>query len=60
MPNEEIDAIMQRLKNVYPELRSVKKMEQADKELCPECKQRMQVQEGCMTCPACGWSKCSL
>jgi len=57
MPNEEIDAIMQRLRNNHPELRSVKRLE---KETCPDCKQRMQVQEGCMTCPACGWSKCSL
>jgi len=28
--------------------------------LCPECKTKMHFQEGCATCPACGYSKCSL
>ncbi|MBD3361914.1 vitamin B12-dependent ribonucleotide reductase [Candidatus Woesearchaeota archaeon] len=27
---------------------------------CPECKTEMHFQEGCSTCPACGYSKCSL
>lgn len=30
------------------------------KELCPECGQNMEIKEGCMTCPVCGWGKCSL
>jgi len=27
---------------------------------CPECGQVMEIKEGCMTCPVCGWGKCSL
>lgn len=29
-------------------------------EKCPECGQKMEIKEGCMTCPVCGWGKCSL
>jgi len=29
-------------------------------EKCPECGQEMEIKEGCMTCPVCGWGKCSL
>lgn len=25
---------------------------------CPECGCRLMFQEGCVLCPACGWSKC--
>src|SRR4030042_1272895 len=28
--------------------------------ICPECGQQMEIKEGCMTCPVCGWGKCSL
>ncbi|MBW3017982.1 vitamin B12-dependent ribonucleotide reductase [Candidatus Woesearchaeota archaeon] len=27
---------------------------------CPDCNTVMEFKEGCSTCPACGWSKCSL
>jgi len=26
---------------------------------CPECGGAVMMQEGCRSCPACGWSKCS-
>ncbi len=29
-------------------------------EKCPECGQKMEIKEGCMTCPVCGWGKCAL
>jgi len=31
-----------------------------DKEKCPECGTKMEIKEGCMTCPRCGFSACSL
>jgi len=31
-----------------------------DKEKCPECGIKMEIKEGCMTCPKCGFSACSL
>ncbi len=31
-----------------------------DKTKCPECGTRMEIKEGCKTCPSCGWSACSL
>jgi ribonucleotide reductase alpha subunit len=33
---------------------------QPKNEKCPECGQMMEIKEGCMTCPVCGWGKCSL
>jgi predicted RNA-binding Zn-ribbon protein involved in translation (DUF1610 family) len=27
---------------------------------CPECGAEMVVKEGCYSCEACGWSKCSI
>lgn len=29
-------------------------------ESCPECGQRIHFEGGCVTCPNCGWSKCSV
>lgn len=29
-------------------------------EVCPECETKMEVKEGCSTCPSCGYSACSL
>jgi ribonucleoside-diphosphate reductase alpha chain len=34
--------------------------EKPKEEKCPECGQKMEIKEGCMTCPVCGWGKCSL
>lgn len=31
-----------------------------DETKCPECGNQLNFCEGCMTCPTCGWSKCSL
>ena len=28
-------------------------------DICPECGQKMEIKEGCMTCPVCGYGKCS-
>ncbi len=28
-------------------------------EVCPECNQKLEVKEGCMTCPVCGYGKCT-
>jgi ribonucleoside-diphosphate reductase alpha chain len=33
--------------------------EKKDEDNCPECGQKMEVKEGCMTCPICGYGKCS-
>lgn len=33
--------------------------EEKNEDLCPECKQKMEIKEGCMTCPVCGYGKCS-
>ncbi|MFH1610725.1 MAG: LAGLIDADG family homing endonuclease, partial [Patescibacteria group bacterium] len=33
--------------------------EKVDENICPECKQKMEIKEGCMTCPICGYGKCS-
>lgn len=30
-----------------------------EKPKCPECKEEINMVEGCMTCPSCGYSKCS-
>ena len=32
---------------------------QISKPQCPECKAEINMVEGCMTCPHCGYSKCS-
>jgi ribonucleoside-diphosphate reductase alpha chain len=32
----------------------------ADKTVCPECGAAAQMKDGCVSCPQCGWSKCSL
>jgi ribonucleoside-diphosphate reductase alpha chain len=32
---------------------------QIPKDECPICKTKMNAQEGCYTCPSCGYSKCS-
>jgi len=37
-----------------------KKGDESQDEICPECGQKMEIKEGCMTCPVCGWGKCSL
>jgi ribonucleoside-diphosphate reductase alpha chain len=29
-------------------------------ETCPDCKSKMEIKEGCSTCPKCGYSACSL
>lgn len=31
-----------------------------EKTVCPECGAAAQVKDGCISCPQCGWSKCSL
>ena len=38
----------------------IKTLEKEKIEKCPECGQQMEIKEGCMTCPVCGWGKCSL
>jgi ribonucleoside-diphosphate reductase alpha chain len=35
------------------------KKEETDKETCPNCKTKMNMQEGCATCPNCGYGVCS-
>ncbi len=32
----------------------------AEKTVCPECGAAAQVKDGCVSCPQCGWSKCSM
>jgi ribonucleoside-diphosphate reductase alpha chain len=32
----------------------------ADKTVCPECGAAAQSKDGCVSCPQCGWSKCSM
>jgi ribonucleoside-diphosphate reductase alpha chain len=36
------------------------KYKNAVKEKCPECGEKLVMKEGCSTCPACGFSKCSM
>jgi ribonucleoside-diphosphate reductase alpha chain len=31
-----------------------------EKTVCPECGAAAQVKDGCISCPQCGWSKCSM
>ena len=37
-----------------------KKRKTLNSNLCPECGDKMQKAEGCVTCPKCGWSKCDV
>ena len=32
--------------------------EEDNEETCPECGAELNMEEGCMKCPSCGWSKC--
>ncbi|MDD5566603.1 MAG: vitamin B12-dependent ribonucleotide reductase [Patescibacteria group bacterium] len=34
--------------------------EMVDKDKCPECGSRLEIKEGCMSCPGCGFSACSI
>ena len=33
--------------------------EKQEEEKCPECGQLLEIKEGCMSCPVCGWGKCT-
>ncbi|MBU4360321.1 vitamin B12-dependent ribonucleotide reductase [Candidatus Parcubacteria bacterium] len=35
------------------------KSDKKNNEICPECGQKMEIKEGCMTCPVCGYGKCT-
>lgn len=41
-------------------LHSATKPGTGEKTVCPECGAAAQVKDGCISCPQCGWSKCSL
>ena len=34
--------------------------EPKQEEVCPECKSTLEHKEGCVSCPNCGWGKCSI
>jgi ribonucleoside-diphosphate reductase alpha chain len=36
------------------------KHQDASEDMCPQCEGRLSRQEGCMSCPSCGYSRCSL
>jgi len=54
------DAIAKVLENRYLKGKKPLKIErQLEVEVCPECGQPINYEEGCMTCHFCGYTKCS-
>ena len=37
-----------------------KNVKELEKHLCPECKSEINVTNGCISCPNCGWGQCSI
>ncbi|HBF0795313.1 TPA: hypothetical protein KRH68_000790 [Clostridioides difficile] len=53
-------AILNAIKDFLKEKQGEKIEEYKESEpKCPECGLEIQMMEGCMTCPDCGWSKCN-
>lgn len=54
-------ALMEMYKNAQTELGKTESEKETTVEApkCPKCEEPIQMVEGCMTCPSCGYSKCS-
>jgi ribonucleoside-diphosphate reductase alpha chain len=47
-------------KDAHPHHSESQKPGTADKTVCPECGAAAHMTDGCVSCPQCGWSKCSM